>query len=541
MDLGPELPEIVHGDLVRVRQLITNLLSNAVKFTSEGEIRVTLRTIRDGEDLPRVQFEVTDTGIGISESRINELFEPFVQADDSTTRQFGGTGLGLAIVKQLVGMMNGEFGVESRLGQGSRFWFALPLERGNSADLNDICAPELAGTKLLAVDDSETNRHLVEQLARRWEMRVTAVSSGQEALLCLRDAAVQQQPFDCAAIDMNMPGMNGIELAQAMYRDQRYPTPALVMLTSTSGHRQRAREAGIDVYMTKPVRRNRLHNALAEALGIHSERQRGPVQSTADAGPSPLVLVVDDNEINQILAVQMLRRRGYQADVVADGREALKALEGGRYDAVLMDCQMPNLNGYEATRELRRRQQDGEHTVVIAMTAHAMRGDLEKCLDCGMDDYLAKPLSPEEFDRVLRRWLPRTNGSRAVASVADKTLDKRPHAEASLDAAGVERLRSEFGSTGALVRLVELFASQTPQRLSEMRIAIEAAETDTVKNTAHKLKGGCLTLAATRMAKLCNELETLAGGGSLKGAATLLDLIEIAYDEAHTALLAEIG
>jgi two-component system sensor histidine kinase/response regulator len=541
IDLAPELPEIVRGDLVRVRQLITNLLSNAVKFTSEGEIRVALRTVRDGDDPPRVQFEVTDTGVGINESRIKELFEPFVQADDSTTRQFGGTGLGLAIVKLLVEMMDGEVGADSRLGKGSRFWFTLPLERGDSADPSVACAPELAGTRLLAVDDNETNRQMIEQLARRWDVRVTAVSSGREALVCLHEAAVQQEPFDCAAIDMNMPGMDGIELAQAMYRDQRYPTPALVMLTSTSGQRQHAREAGIDVYMTKPVRRNRLQNALAEALGIQSGRQRAPVESTARTGASPVVLLVDDNEINQILAVQMLTRRGYESDVVADGCEALKALEDRRYDAVLMDCQMPNLNGYDATGELRRREQDGERTPVIAMTAHAMRGDLEKCLASGMDDYLAKPLSPAEFDRVLRRWVPRTNGSHAFSSAAEPAVVKSSADDAPLDAAGVQRLRSEFGSTDALARLVELFATQTPGRLIEMRAAVEAGETDTVKDSAHKLKGGCLTLAAARMGELCSGLETLAAGGSLDGAGALVDEIGSAFSAAHAALLVEVS
>jgi two-component system sensor histidine kinase/response regulator len=546
IDLAAELPEMVRGDLVRVRQVITNLLSNAVKFTNEGEIRVALRTVRRRDGLPGIRFEVTDTGVGINETRIKELFQPFVQADNSTTRQFGGTGLGLAIVKQLVEMMNGDVGADSRPGEGSRFWFTLPLERADSVGLSETCGPELAGTRLLAVDDNETNRHVIEQLARGWDIRVTVVSSGQEALACLREAALQHEPFQCAAIDMNMPGMNGIELAQAMYRDQQYPTPALVMLTSTSGQRQQAREAGIDVYMTKPVRRNRLQNALAEALGIQSGRQRAIVGSTVETGGSPVVLVVDDNEINQILAVQMLTRRGYQTEVVADGREALKALEGRRYAAVLMDCQMPNLNGYEATGELRRREPDGEHTPVIAMTAHAMRGDLEKCLDSGMDDYLAKPLSPDEFDRALRRWMPKTNGSHEVASVtsvAQATLDKSPDTEPPLDAAGIRRLHSEFGSSGALARLVELFATQTPGRLTELRTAIEAGGTDAVRDGAHKLKGGCLTLAATHMAALCKELETLATGGSFDGsqALALVDQMADAFNAAHAALVAELS
>jgi two-component system sensor histidine kinase/response regulator len=539
MDFSADLPEVVRGDVVRVGQVVGNLLSNAVKFTSTGEIRVCLKTVRGDDDAPRLHFEVTDTGIGVDETRINELFEPFTQAEDSTTRQFGGTGLGLAIVKQLVKMMNGELGADSIPGQGSCFWFTLPLECGDLAGPSQVRAPGLTGSRLLAVDDNETNRRLIEQLAQRWNVRVTAVSSGQEALACLRDAARRQEPFDCAAIDMKMPDMDGIQLAQAMSRDEAFPTPALVMLTSTFGERQQAREAGIDIYMTKPVRRVRLQNALAEALGIRSRRDQAPAESTTNTGSSPTILVVEDNDVNQAVAVQMLRRRGYQPEVVTNGREALDALEQRRYAAVLMDCQMPELDGYEATGELRRRERKGEHIPVIAMTAYAMRGDHEKCLDSGMDDYLAKPLRPNELDRILRRWAPRSptgvNAEAAPAAV-DASAGRNP-----LDPAGIELLRSEFRGTAVLAELVDLFGSQTPALIANLRSAVAAGDAESVKANAHKLKGGAVSLAAIQVAELCEELESRASSESLEGGAALVEQIQPAFERAHAALLEEVG
>jgi two-component system sensor histidine kinase/response regulator len=543
LELASELPEIVRGDAVRVRQVVANLLSNAVKFTSEGEISLGLRMGSASNGVTRVEFEVRDTGIGIDESRLAQIFDPFIQADDSTTRRFGGTGLGLAIVRQLVEMMDGELGAESVPGAGSRFWFTLPLEAGVTPDHDDP-DPTLPGARLLVVDDNETNRRLIVQLAQRWEMRATAVSGAQEALACLREATAHQEPFQCAALDMHMPGMDGLQLAQSIYRDASFPTPALLMLTSTLDDRRDARDAGIDIYMTKPVRRSRLRKALAEALGFQTRRERVPdgCDGAAADGSSPSILIVEDNEVNQILAVRMLERRGYETEVVGDGRQALHALDRRPYAAVLMDCQMPEMNGYDATSELRRRELPGTHTPVIAMTAHAMRGDREKCLASGMDDYLAKPLKPDELDRILRRWAPRTtNDSIAGAPEPEPTPLDGSAAEPALDPAGVELLRSEFGGTEVLAQLVELFGAQTPTLLADIGSAIDAGDAGSVKDGAHKLKGGCATLAATRTAELSKQLELQAGSGSLEGAAALVDQIRLSFERAHAALLAEVS
>jgi PAS domain S-box-containing protein len=542
MHLDADLPDRVRGDPVRVRQIVTNLLSNAVKFTDAGEIRVAVRTVRSTDEATQVRFEVSDSGIGIEKARLERLFEPFTQVDASTTRRYGGSGLGLAIVKQLVEMMDGEVGAASDLGEGSRFWFTIPLESVVTSPAHED-DPTLAGTRLLAVDDNDTNRHLLLQLGRRWKMEITAVSTGAEALECLQEAAIRGEPFDCAALDMHMPEMNGIEVAQAIHGDDSFPTPALVMLTSTLDHRRAARDAGIDFYMTKPVRRTRLRTALIQSLGFKTRRDQAPVQAydPATAGSSPLVLIVEDNEVNQVLAARMLERRGYQSEVVANGREGLEALALRDYAAVLMDCQTPELNGYDATIELRRRERDGSHTAVIAMTAHALRGDREKCLASGMDDYLAKPIRPEELDAALRRWAPRIASGRAIETpAAEPAIDQPRPTPDALDSAAHGQLRAELAASGALAQVVDLFGTHTPEILTDLRNAIGAGDSQAVRESAHKLKGSSATVGAMPLSKLCFDLQKQAESGSLVGAAELVDQIEAAFQDAHAALLAEL-
>jgi two-component system sensor histidine kinase/response regulator len=524
VDLDPELPEIVCGDAVRLRQMMTNLLSNAVKFTSDGDVTISLRAIESNEAVTNVRFEVADTGIGIEPDRLEQMFEPFMQEDDSTTRRFGGTGLGLAIVKQLVEMMDGEVGVTSVRGRGSTFWFTLPLERGKASRQSKDDKVPLAGHRLLVVDDNEANRHLMVQLARRWELDVTAVPDGPQALDRLRDAARQQRPFDCAALDMHMPRMDGIELAHAIHRDVCFPTPALVMLTSTTDQRRDARDAGIDIHVTKPLRRSRLQSALAEALGIQMRRNHPGAEHDPGRGAesSPLILIAEDNDINQILAVSMLKRRGYRTQVAGDGREALAMLDKQGYAAVLMDCQMPELSGYDTTRELRHREQGRSSTPVIAMTANALRGDREKCIASGMDDYLPKPLKPEDLEQILSRWAPKTR----IPNDIDLATQPPP-APSPLDLAGFEVFLLESGDAAATV--VDVFARQTPDLLAQMRAAIQAADAATLREKAHKLKGSCLSLSATQMAGHCKQLEDRAREGTIDGAGALVNQIETAF------------
>jgi signal transduction histidine kinase/CheY-like chemotaxis protein len=557
MDLDPEIPELVSGDPIRVRQVLANLLSNAIKFTRAGEIRVTVRPIATAGELTWMRFEVSDTGIGIAPEQLERVFSRFIQADDSTTRRFGGTGLGLAIVQQLVQMMDGEVGVESVVGEGSRFWFTLPL--GDQRGPGGAGYAELAGTRLLVFDEDEASRRLIVALARGWQMRVTEVDSETAALACLAEATATE-PFHCVAVDLQTTG--GIPLVGEILRDARFTTPAIMTMASTYEQRQLSRDAGIHVFMTKPVRRARLGDALAETLRIRRRRvEVAPHGLDAeDMGQIPMILVAEDNEVNQILAASMLSRRGYRSEIVSNGAEALRSLSQRPFAAVLMDCQMPELSGYDATGRLRVREQGRARTPVIAMTAHALHGDRERCLLSGMDDYLSKPLNPDELDRTLGRWAPRPGAeTRApapkvvalppvpmVVAGRDPGLDGAHEPEAPGDSQAVmnpvdvQRLRSEFAADGAFGRLVELFSGQTPDQLTAMRAAIAAGDAVALIRGVHKLKGGCLTMAASRCAELCQELERHLAGGSVDGAAALVDGIERALAASHAALRAEV-
>ncbi len=433
--------------------------------------------------------------------------------------------------------MEGEIGADSTPGDGQPLLVRLPLEPGEPEALALAPGPALVGTRLLAVDDNATNRRLIEQLAQRWQMPVAAAASGREALVLLRDAATRGEPFQCAAIDMNMPDMTGIELAEEMHRDDRFPTPAMVMLTSSFGQRRQAREAGIDIYMTKPVRRIRLQSALAEALGLHSQRQQAPERFSAQAGSSPVILIAEDNDVNQALAVQMVRRRGYQAEVVGDGHAALEALAQRSFAAVLMDCQMPELNGYDATAELRRREGDSAHMPVIALTANALRSDRAKCLDSGMDDYISKPVKAAELDRVLARWAPRTTD--APSPTGEAASPARTVVAGRVDRAALDRLRADLGSDDVLRQIVDIFGARTPMDLAMIRQAIADSDSEIVRGIAHQLQGSCATLAAVDLAELCRQLDEIAAG-SLDAASALVDRIEPAFIQSYAALRAQL-
>jgi two-component system sensor histidine kinase/response regulator len=525
MQFDHDLPDMVSGDAVRVRQVITNLISNAVKFTTAGEIRVSLRLTSSSQDVVGVRLDVVDTGIGIEHDRLEHMFEPFVQADDSTTRRFGGTGLGLAIVKQLVEAMGGEVGVDSTMGEGSRFWFALPLGRAELAT-GDADCPSLVGVRLLAIGVSDCDARVIAQAGMQWRMLVTAVPDGREALAAMRAAANASAPFDCLVVDVCTAGLDCVHLAQDMSGATGPPSVAVVALAGSGDERLRARDAAIDVHMAKPVRRAPLQEALLEALAIRTRRDAPADEQGMLAGAgSPLILIAEDNELNQILAVRMLAKRGYRSQIAVDGHAALQALQDGSYAAVLMDCQMPEVNGYDATRELRRRERGETQTPVIAMTANALQGDREKCLDSGMDDYVPKPVTPKELDRVLRRWAPMPVTGPTVAPPL------------ALEPEALEQLRSEFGPEG-FGELVELFASQTPALVADLRASLQAGDAEAVGRGAHKLKGTGSAVAAASMALLCQALETQARGGSLDGASELVDQIDAAREATHAALLA---
>jgi PAS domain S-box-containing protein len=493
--VAADVPATVRGDRGRLRQVLTNLLSNAVKFTHRGEVAVRVELLERDEAGARLCFTVSDTGIGISQNKLDTLFESFAQADTSTTRRYGGTGLGLAISRQLVQLMGGEIHAESGAGRGSRFTFSVALPVAEDAGPAPLPAPS-AALKVLAVDDTATNREIVDAYLRTGGHESAAVGSGADALAVLEAAANAGAPYDVVVLDGQMPGMDGFELAAAILDLPALRDTRLVMLASTGDHRARAREVGIATYLTKPVRRESLLEAVAGARRDEPDVPAAPVSTTALR-----VLIAEDNEVNQLVIEKMLTKRGVEVDIANDGVEALAKLATGAYAAVFMDCQMPNLDGYSTTARIRERERAGERMPVIAMTAHAMKGDRERCLEAGMDDYLSKPLRPEALDEVLARW-----------------LGFAPATEALIDAARMRTFRDDYPDI--VDQLLELFLSSTPPLLDELREAVGASDDDAMRRTAHKLKGSCQNIGATFMATLCRSIET----GDGDAAATVAEL-----------------
>ncbi len=407
----PDLPTSVRGDAGRLRQALLNLLGNAVKFTGSGEVLLRAEPAGPGPDhRPRVTFTVSDTGIGIADKDLDRLFEPFSQIDAATNREFGGTGLGLSITRQLIDLMDGRLEVDSRPGHGSRFWFTVPVTpRPEPADRRS--AKDLVAARtVLVVDDNPTSRDLITRHATAWGMAPAAAHDGHAALERLRAAARDRRPYDVAVIDQHMPGLDGVTLAARIAADPDIPPTGLVLLTSgTYADDQRAATAGADAVLRKPVGPSQLYNCLVELLDPDAAARAARVSAPAPAPPPAAggrgrILLAEDNAINQMVAVDTLSMLGYEVDIARNGLEALQLAESRQYVAVLMDCQMPKMDGYTATTRLREHEQPDRHVPIIAMTAGALTEDRQRCLAAGMDDYLAKPIDPDQLQAALDRW-----------------------------------------------------------------------------------------------------------------------------------------
>jgi PAS domain S-box-containing protein len=424
-DISPDVPEGIQGDSTRLRQVVLNLVGNAIKFTDAGEValKVLLTQSEGGDRL--LHFTVSDTGIGIPPEKQKSIFEPFSQADTSTTRKYGGTGLGLSISIRLVGMMAGKMWVESEPGCGTKFHFTLPLvpaaepiETGSGAR-SDL----LPGVKVLIVDDNSANRRILEGMLKKWGMVATSVGSGAEAIVALLAASTAGEQFRLIICDLLMPGMDGFEFVERVRQKPELSTAKIMLLTSAGrrGDAGRCEELGISAYATKPVRRSELLEVISKLLDDREQEPalplitRDSIANARNAAESLRVLVAEDNAVNQKLVARLLEKRGHSVNVVANGREALESLEQGAYDLVLMDVQMPEMDGFEATGELRNREKlTGLHTPIIALTAHAMKGDRERCLKAGMDGYLSKPIRAQELDDLLENYItPRAAGPQA--------------------------------------------------------------------------------------------------------------------------------
>jgi len=414
----PEVPTLIRGDPGRLRQILTNLTANAVRFTKKGEVVVRVSLDGESDTHATVRFTVTDTGIGIPADRRDRLFKPFSQADGSTTRKYGGTGLGLVISKQLAEKMGGEIGVESEQGQGSTFWFTAVFEKQpERQEAPRVLPADILGKRILVVDDNATNREVLSAYLGSWDCRCRAASSAKEALRMLRQAAESGEPFHLVILDHMMPEMDGEALGQAIKTDPALKETVLVMLTSWGrrGDAARVKEIGFSAYLTKPVKQSQLFDCLVTVLGEEPARtkddEKPPLvtrHSLAEAKRRVRILLVEDNVVNQKFAMRLLEKMGYRSDAVGNGQEAVKALEMVPYDVVLMDVQMPEMDGYEATRVIRDPQSKvRNHDIpIIAMTANAMKGDRERCIEAGMDDYIAKPIQPQRLIEVMKTFSP---------------------------------------------------------------------------------------------------------------------------------------
>src|SRR4051812_2190781 len=494
--IADSVPGTLRGDEHRLRQILTNLLANAIKFTDSGEVSVRAEANRAGAASARLRVQVRDTGIGIEREHLAQLFEPFTQADTSTTRRFGGTGLGLAISRRLVSIMGGDLSGASEPGRGSMFRFEVPLEvvdAERSSRRARVLLPE--NTRVLVVDDNATNREILNAYLRG-RVAVCDDAEGGEAAMGMLDAAARAGvPYDLALLDSEMPGMSGAEVAAAVRAAPLLNATRLVMLTSagtSGGVRDVARS------LAKPVRRAVLLETLAEVLGdvAPAEAATAAAQAVRTRG---VVLVAEDNPVNQLVIETMLRQRGLEVDVANDGLEALARLDPERHVAVFMDCQMPNLDGYETTARIRAEEPEDRHVPIVAMTAHAFEGDRERCLRAGMDDYLSKPLPAADLDPVLERWI----------------AARSPDGDGLVDGARVSSMLS-LGSS-LVEKLLEVFARTTPPVLEELRAAVEAGDADARRRLANKLRGSADTVGAQRLSELARELED--GNGEGAGAA----------------------
>ncbi|HEX7809046.1 MAG TPA: response regulator, partial [Thermoanaerobaculia bacterium] len=511
------LPRSMRGDAGRIRQVLTNLVGNAIKFTSRGEVvlHVDLHE-RRGPTLI-VRFEVRDTGIGIAEDVLPQLFKPFTQADASTTRKFGGTGLGLAISKQIVEAMGGTMVAESKEEQGSTFRFDLPLGEGIDERSREISLASLSHARVLIVDDNATNRRLIRHNLAGWKMATDEAATGQEALAKLRDAVSEERPYDLVISDMNLPGMNGMVLSRLIKCDRVLEATHIIILTSMASRVEAPimRVIGIDSCLTKPVKQSALFDAIASALA--GEVERGE-QETAARKPAAEIrndvrlLIAEDNAVNQKVALRQLARLGFSADAVANGVEAVEAVSRGGYVLVLMDVQMPEMDGFAATREMRRR---GVEVPIIALTANALAGDRERCLEAGMDDYLSKPIIESELVRVLNQYVPAEPPSNDAPPLDESTL---------------ATLRELAGGDESFIReLAQLYLDDAPHRLLAIREALSRDDAHAMADAAHGLKSGSGNVGAMTLHALCQDLETLGRSGVRDGAPELVRRLEQEY------------
>ncbi len=551
------VPLLFFGDPGRLRQILINLVGNAIKFTEKGEVGIHAFLEEEDKTHATIRFEIIDTGIGIPRDRKDQLFMPFSQVDSSSTREFCGTGLGLTISKQLSEMMGGRIGMESQEAKGSKFWFTAVFEKQpERAVKNEILPGDIRNKHILIVDDNATNRQVLREQLKSWGCRFNEASSGEEALKKLHRGVNDKNPFDLAILDMQMPEMDGETLGQKIKQDPGLNNTILVLMTSIGrrGDAKRLKEIGFAAYLTKPVKQSQLYNCLVTVSGLKSE--------TSTEKPASLftrhtlyekqrqkarILLAEDNITNQKVALNTLKKFGYNADVVENGKEAIKALKMIPYDIVLMDCQMPEMDGYEATAEIRKWEEQNKAKIethenksadrstsgfkpsaqtrrvpIIAMTAHALKGDREKCLKSGMDDYLAKPIHPKKLCDVIEKWLHEKDATHETEIAHESILEDDIFDKNSF----LDRL---MGDEGLAREIIEGFLEDSLRQIDIIKDAVDNGNSNVINFRAHTLKGASANISATALKKLAYQIEIAGKTGDLVKAASLIPKLDAQY------------
>ncbi len=521
--VGPGIPERLKGDVSRLRQVVVNLLGNALKFTEQGEVVLDVEKEREDEDGIVLHFRVRDTGIGIPEQKQKMIFEAFTQADGSSTRKYGGTGLGLAITARLVELMGGRIWVESEVGHGSVFHFTCRFEFADAGQPAAALDPELIhGLPVLVVDDNQTNRLILKEMLAAWGMRPDVAADGKSALQSLSNAYQYGSPFRLVITDMQMPEMDGISLCEKIRKSARFGDVPILLLSSSlrQGEATRCRELAISGYLAKPVQPSELLDAILAALSKTMVRQQ-PQPETHDSpqekGSKMKILLAEDNAVNRKLAVTLLRKRGYDVVVAENGRETLDVLEREKVDLVLMDVQMPVMDGFEAIHAIRTKEQStGAHLPIIALTAHAMKGDRERCLAAGADEYVTKPIRlPELLSAIEHAGSPSAPAPPVPLPAAPAAATGR------LDlAVALERVE---GDRDLLEEIARLFADECPGLMASIRQARGADDVRLLQRLAHTLKGAALNVAAVKVSEAALALETQARSGAMGNADELIE------------------
>jgi PAS domain S-box-containing protein len=528
-----EVPIFLRGDPVRLRQILMNLGGNAIKFTEKGEVVIRSELKEEANNSATILFSVTDTGIGIPLDKQTSIFESFTQLDGTTTRKYGGTGLGLSISKRLVELMGGHIGVESQPGEGSRFWFTISLEKQKEPkEVPSLIPFKLQEKRILVVDDNQSNRTILVKMLEAFGCKPEAVKSGTGAIMVLTKGARQKRPYHLVLLDMQMPGMDGEQTLLAIKKDPKIKDVVVIVLTSVGvrGEVTRLEALGCAGYLLKPVKQSQLFDAIITALSQRKIKREGEVMPivprhiTADQKFGKAhILVAEDNPMNQKLAVTLLNRAGYSTDAVENGKMAIDALKKTAYDLVLMDVQMPDMDGFEATKIIRKMEGKEKHTPIIAMTAHAMKGDRERCLKAGMDDYVSKPIEPKEIFTIIEKWTKSSDKKERVLPVG-KPREEEQIMDVPID---METTLKRFdGDKDFFKELMLEFLSYIPKQLQILNEAVKNGDAKLVEKEAHTIKGAAGNLGARNLADSALKLELLGRNGDLENAQKLMVELE---------------